>query len=151
MIVEVAVNDKVVRDKFATMSARVHAKMVAAQVRIGARLVAYIRGVKLSSGNPLNTRSGKLSDSIGSDTEDSGSYVSTTVFSEGTAYGRIQEYGGDVFPVNARSLVFSIDGRTIFAQHVHIPARSYLRSALAENKASINAALKRAVRDAVAE
>jgi phage gpG-like protein len=151
MIVSFAVNDRVVRDKFATMSRRVHDKMLAAQIRLGARLVDYIRSVKLSSGNPLNIRSGKLSESIGSNTEDSGSFISTTVFSQGLPYARIHEFGGDVYPVNAKALIFEIGGKKIFSQHVRIPERSYLRSSLIENKANINAALRRAVKDAVAE
>lgn len=42
-------------------------------------------------------------------------------------YARIQELGGTIRPRHGQWLVFEIDGETIFARSVTIPARPYMR------------------------
>jgi len=47
-------------------------------------------------------------------------------------YARIHEEGGTIEPVKAKALVFNIEGETIIAKRVEIPARPYLRPAADE-------------------
>ena len=48
------------------------------------------------------------------------------------AYAAIHEFGGIIKPVNAKFLVFRIDGETIFAKQVKIPKREWLSKSLAD-------------------
>jgi len=49
-----------------------------------------------------------------------------TVGPRGVVYARIQATGGVIRPRRARFLVFTLDGRVIFARQVRLPARPYL-------------------------
>jgi phage gpG-like protein len=95
------------------------------------------------SGEVLNVRTGDLRRSIFSDQTETATSVEGRVASSGDVkYARIQEYGGttsphDIFPTKGKALAFVMDGKQIFAKVVHhpgsvIPARSYMRSSLAE-------------------
>lgn len=113
------------------------------------------------SGAVLQPRTGALAASIGVDgPRIEGDRVVTTLFSGGDLkYAAIQEYGGvtsphDILPSRAKALAFLAGGAVVFARIVHhpgshIPARSYLRSSLAEMAAQIDAEMKSAVLDAV--
>ena len=64
----------------------------------------------------------------------------------------MNEYGGDVFPVNAKWLHFYLeDGREIFSQHVRIPERSYMRSSMKEMKPEFVAEMKAAAKEATGQ
>jgi len=89
-----------------------------------------------------------------------GDSVLARVFSAGDVkYARIQEYGGrtaahDIVPVKAKVLAFTAGGGTVFATIVHhpgstIPARSYLRSSLADMAGVITGELRAAVTEAL--
>lgn len=49
-------------------------------------------------------------------------------------YAVIQNYGGDIYPVRAKALRFEIDGKVIFAQHVHLPGSHYMERAFEEGR-----------------
>lgn len=107
------------------------------------------------SGEVLNTRSGALTDSISSFFDDEGSAVSVAASSGGVPYAAIHEFGGksaahDIVAVKAKALAFSVGSGEVFAKRVRhpgstIPARSYLRSALAEMRDEITTGWKQAV------
>ena len=75
-------------------------------------------------------------------------------------YAAIQEFGGrtaahDIVPDKARALAFVVAGRRVFARIVHhpgstLPARSYLRSSLADMAGEIAASLKATAIEALA-
>ena len=44
-----------------------------------------------------------------------------------TVYARIQELGGNIYPVRRKFLRWVEDGTVHFAKHVHLPARPYMR------------------------
>ena len=108
----------------------------------------------------LQPRTGALSASIGVDGPNIvGDQVVTTIFSGGDLkYAAIQEYGGVtsphiILPSRAKALAFLAGGEQVFARIVHhpgshIPARSYLRSSLAEMADQIETEIKDAVIDA---
>jgi len=106
------------------------------------RLRAHVADDKLS-GQRLQARSGRLRASIAAEVDEDGGRILARVFSAGDVkYAAIQEYGGrtaphDIVPNKAKALAFLVHGAPVFAKLVHhpgsqIPARSYLRSALAD-------------------
>ena len=106
------------------------------------RLRRHVTDDKLS-GQVLRTRSGALKASIAAEVDDDAGQVIARVFSAGDVkYAAIQEDGGrtaphDIVPDKAKALAFLVHGAPVFAKIVHhpgsqIPARSYLRSALAD-------------------
>jgi hypothetical protein len=64
-------------------------------------------------------------------------------------YARIQEKGGDIYPVRAKMLRFAVDGQARFAKHVHLPARPYMAPAAERMKA--DGSLRRAAQAAFDE
>ena len=122
-------------------------------------LAHYVRMQKLN-GQVLNYRSGALFRSIQAKTNTDGTTVTGRVFSAGDVkYARFWEYGGNipahtVTAKNAKALVFTVGGKTIFAKTVNIPsrteaARPFLRPSLAENKDQIIAGIQAAAIEAV--
>ncbi|MGH6851724.1 MAG: hypothetical protein ACREDJ_00695 [Methylocella sp.] len=113
------------------------------------------------SGEVLQTRSGALAASIVSSIENDGSDTSVSISSTGVPYAAIQEFGGktaahDIVAVKAKALAFSMGGEQIFAKSVHhpgstIPARSYLRSSLAEMRDEIESGFKQAILEALGQ
>ncbi|MGB2729543.1 MAG: hypothetical protein WA870_10205 [Methylovirgula sp.] len=109
------------------------------------------------SGEVLNTRSGALVDSIGSDLEDDGSQITASVESSDVPYAGILEYGGktaahDIIAVKARALAFMAGGALRFAKLVHHPgslirAYAYMGGALDALSDDIEGGLKDAVLD----
>lgn len=110
----------------------------------------------------------KMQESIGQEMTSSSGAVVGKVFVSGLPYLGIQEFGGvtgphDIFPVNAKVLAFMGGGQSglggggmVFTRHVHhpgshLPARSYLRSALDQRRAAIIAAMRHAAASAVVE
>jgi phage gpG-like protein len=135
------------------------AAIAARSAALADQLLALVHA-KLS-GAVLQPRTGALAASIGVDgPRIEGDRVVTTLFSGGDLkYAAIQEYGGvtsphDILPLRAKALAFLAGGAVVFARIVHhpgshIPARSYLRSSLAEMAAQIDAGMKSAMLDAV--
>ena len=123
------------------------------------RLRKHVTDDKLS-GQVLNARSGALRASIAAEVDDQAGQVIARVFSAGDIkYAAIQEYGGrtaphDIVPDKAKALAFLAGGAPVFAKIVHhpgsqIPARSYLRSALADMGDQIIAEFTAATLDAL--
>ena len=123
------------------------------------RLRKHVTDDKLS-GQVLQTRSGALKASITAEVDDDGGQIVARLFSAGDIkYAAIQEYGGrtaahDILPDKAKALAFLVHGAPVFAKVVHhpgsqIPARSYLRSALADMGDQIVAEFRDAALDAL--
>ncbi len=123
------------------------------------RLRARVADDKLS-GQVLQARSGALRASIAAEVDDDGGQIVARVFSAGDIkYAAIQEYGGrtaphDIVPSKAKALAFLVHGAPVFAKIVHhpgsqIPARSYLRSSLADMGDRIIAEFRDAALDAL--
>jgi phage gpG-like protein len=104
------------------------------------------------SGGVLQTRSGALRDSIRVRVAEQDDTVSVEIVSDGgVPYAAIQDVGGktaahDILPDKARVLAFVMNGKQVFARTIHhpgshIPARSYLGSALDEQRDAIAQAL----------
>lgn len=110
------------------------------------------------SGPVLMNRTGRLRNSVVSKVTDDASAITGTVAAK-TPYAAIQEYGGTtrahlIQAKDAQSLAFMLGGKMVFAKSVqhpgsNIPARSYLRSTLAENAAPIADRLRHAVQQAI--
>jgi phage gpG-like protein len=141
------------------LPAAVLAAVSAKSATLADQLLERVRG-KLQGG-VLKSRTGALAASVGVNgpTID-GDRVVTTLFAGGDLkYAAIQEYGGvtsphEILPVRAKALAFLAGGETVFARVVHhpgsrIPARSYLRSSLAEMAGEIDSGMKAAVLDAL--
>lgn len=64
-------------------------------------------------------------------------------------YGRIQEYGGTIRPVNAQALHWVSSGVDHFAKQVTIPARPYLRPAVEDHIQEISQVMKDTVADGI--
>lgn len=122
-------------------------------------LVAYIKGVKLS-GSPLNRRSGALSSTVHPIATTLPGRVSAGAGAgAGVPYAAIHELGGlipahQVVVRNALALSIKLPSGVIFRHSanipdVHMPARSYMRSALEEKAPEGIAAIKLAVREAM--
>ena len=91
------------------------------------------------TGKVLKRGKGRLINSIGEDSkiDNAGSGKFVIRVGSNLIYARIHEYGGTIVPKQARALVFQIGGRWIFAKKVTIPERSYLRTAVLDNKENI--------------
>lgn len=59
-------------------------------------------------------------------------------------YARIQEVGGDIYPVKAKVLKFQIGGKWLSSKHVKIPPHFYMRQTLDEDKDNIFAIINQA-------
>lgn len=117
------------------------------------------------SDDVLHVRTGELRRSINSDVQSSGNFVEGIVYSSvnspANKYAAIQEYGGtvhipEITPVKASVLHFLVGGKDVFAMRVRahdvtIPARSYMRTALAEMEPAILTGISEAVTKALNE
>jgi phage gpG-like protein len=128
--------------RFEEAGARLGTGLGTAGARIGARLAGRVAD-KLG-GAVLHRRSGRLAAAQETTVTISASALAVAVGFDPRAvpYGAIQEYGGTtrahlIAAKAARALRFSLAGELAFAKSVHhpgsrIPARSFLRSSLAE-------------------
>lgn len=92
------------------------------------------------SGAVLNTRSGRLLNSLKNEMVENAASVYGRVYSQGVPYAGIQERGGqtkphEIRPINVRALHFFMGGSEVFATVVHhpgskIPARPAFQGAL---------------------
>ena len=140
--------------RFSTLPAAVQAALRAKAGELAQRLQAHVVQDKLS-GQVLQIKSGALRASIAAAVDVDGDKVRARVFSSGDVkYAAIQEYGGhtsphEILPNKGKALAFVIGGKPVFATMVHhpgsqIPARSYLRSSLADMAGQIAVELKSA-------
>ncbi|HTZ67933.1 MAG TPA: hypothetical protein VMB83_10790 [Roseiarcus sp.] len=138
--------------------AALQAALGAKAAELAAALADLVKNDKLS-GAVLNSRTGALSDSITASVSADADGVLASVGSEGDVkYAAIQEYGGktsahEILPAKADVLAFVVGDTQHFARRVAhpgslIPERSYLRSALADMKDDILAALADAAAEA---
>lgn len=141
--------------RMSAMPGRVHDQLFGEITALSKDLENYIKNDKLL-GQVLNQRSGRLRSSIHSDVDDAATLITGRVFSAAPMpYAAIHEYGGVipahvVYPVKAAALRFVMGGQTVFAMSaqipdIHMPERSFMRSALSDMADKILARLKLAV------
>ena len=150
--------DEAAAERFASMAARVHRRLLDAVAAGGMALQAHVVQDALS-GQVLKARSGRLKDSIAVTLSDNGDGVAARIGSD-APYAAIQEFGGKTAPHviiarNAAVLAFRLGGRTVFARRVQhpgsrLPARPFLRPALADQADRIRDSLRAAVGAAIA-
>ncbi len=128
--------------RFETFGARLGARLGPVASRVGVRLEGRVHD-KLG-GAVLHRRSGRLDAAQNTVVTAGAGAISVSVGFDPRAvpYGAIQEYGGTtrahlIAAKNAKALRFSRADALVFAKQVHhpgakIPARSFLRSSLAE-------------------
>jgi phage virion morphogenesis protein len=75
----------------------------------------------LTEGGRTLVDSAHLRNSITHEADDHGVAVGTNV-----PYAAPNFFGADIYPREAEALVFTIGGRKVFSQHVHLPARQAL-------------------------
>lgn len=138
-------------------SVRVHAAVDAADDMAA----AYQRSVVLSMkgpspsapGTPPARRTGRLAGSIRPESAKlTGPGRATSSVAPHMVYARIQQLGGDIYPVRAKVLRFKVGGKYRYAKHVHLPARPYMVMTDArrqECRSAAVAAVQRAVREAL--
>ena len=132
------------------MTPRAFAKLPAKQ-KVAVRAAA-LRALELSaligedqvrrnlSGTVLNYRTGALRGSLRTVATSNG--FKTTVGSERVVYARIHEFGGQIRPKRARYLRFKLpEGQWISTKLVNMPARPYLRPAVAVAKQALQSRL----------
>ncbi len=145
--------------KFASLSDSLRVIVLAKSEMLVQKLADKIRDEKLN-GQVLNSRSGKLRNSIESDVEESGSMINASVYVAGDVpYAAIQEYGGTtkahiIEALSAKALAFGWQGKSVFFKRVNhpgsvIPERSYLRSSLEEMQADIVSGMEDALHQAI--
>ena len=92
---------------------------------------AVVRSMKGPSPSPPGTpparRTGTLARSVRAEPATLGSrgHASASVAPH-TVYARIQQLGGDIYPVRAKVLRWSDKSGTHYARHVRLPARPYM-------------------------
>ncbi len=104
------------------------------------------------SGQVLHVRSGALLSSLRGDMTNTETEITARIYTN-SPYAAIHEYGGtihvpEITPKTARALAFEVGGQTIFrmlarAHTVHMPERSFMRSALKETTPRIREELNR--------
>lgn len=94
---------------------------------------------------PKKTRT--LSRSIHMETMEKSLDVVVVAVGTNLEYAAIQEFGGVITPNEAEKLVFEVDGQTVFADAVQIPAQPYLRPAIKQNKDAIQEEVADAFRE----
>lgn len=128
--IETNISEVIVRLQNKSLQAR--NKLKATIEELSVFLKNYVVNQKLS-GQVLNRRTGRLSDSIKSEVTDSGSEITGTIGTNIAAvpYAAIHEYGGEVKTrLGTGKGKPKKNGKATFM----MPERSYLRSSLADNK-----------------
>ena len=98
-------------------------------------------------GKNLNVRTGRLRSSITHDMQGKGLSIRGRVGTP-VIYGRIHELGGTITPKKGPFLIFEIDGQTVAARSVRIPARPYLRPAVTGKSAQLRSRFAQEMRKA---
>lgn len=147
-MITVEVDSTKLNARLPMMTASIRASLQKAIYRKAIDLQRYIVREKLSapagfSSTMLHVVTHKLKDSIQQEVKSEGNFIEGSVFSAGDLpYARIHEYGGDISRVSK--------GKRAHDYTIHIPARSYMRTSLEENKQEIIAAMQAAVTEGIA-
>ena len=106
------------------------------------------------SNKVLHRITGRLATSFRRRVEENGDFFNI-FFGSNVPYAAIHEFGGrtpphDIVPKRAGALAFMLGGKQIFAKVVHhpgstIPARPYIRPAIAENRVKLEAGIRETV------
>jgi phage gpG-like protein len=150
--------DKTALDRLRAMPDAARSGLARAIAKLGIDLQNNVQQDKLS-GQVLKVRSGSLKSSIDVETDQSGTAITATVFTD-LDYAAAQEYGFSG-TVNVRASLRQIKeafGRPIAAKSVNVraysrrmnlPERSFLRSALDDMAPEISAGVEDALREAI--
>ncbi|MGH7030579.1 MAG: HK97 gp10 family phage protein [Stellaceae bacterium] len=152
------VGDRAALDRLRALPDAANAGLARAIAKLGIALQSNVQQNKLS-GQVLNVRSGALKSSIDVAVEQSGAGITATVFTN-LDYAAAQEYGfsGTVNVRASLRLIQEAFGRPIAAKAIGVgahsrrmdlPARSFLRSALAGMAPDISAGVEDALREAI--
>ena len=152
------VGDRAALDRLRALPGAVNAGLARAIAKLGIALQSNVQQNKLS-GQVLNVRSGALKSSIDVAVEHSGAGIIATVFTN-LDYAAAQEYGfsGTVNVRASLRLIKEAFGRPIAAKAIGVgahsrrmdlPARSFLRSALADMAPDISAGVDDVLREAI--
>jgi hypothetical protein len=156
------IGDRELVARFGELAPKVHLRLVKAMQRLTFRLQSLVKGAKLS-GQVLHVRTGHLRASIGAQVSDTTDTVTGTVgipTGPTLGYGRAHEFGfEDVVTVREHlRQVKQAFGRPIAAvsatvrshqRTLHLPERSFLRSAFRENRDAVVAVLQGELQEAV--
>jgi phage gpG-like protein len=106
------------------------------------------------SNKVLRRVTGRLATSMRRRVEDNGDNFNI-IFGSNVPYAAIHEFGGrtpphDIVPKRASVLSFMLGGNRVFAKVVHhpgstIPARPYIRPAIAENRVKLESGIRESV------
>ena len=116
-------------------------------------VVKSMRGPSPSPpGTPPARRTGTLARSVRAEPASGGGGRATSSVAPHTVYARIQQKGGDIYPVRAKVLRWKEGRKTRFARHVHLPKRPYMVMTPARReeirRAGI-AAVRKVIREAI--
>lgn len=156
MITGKVVGDETLILRLNTMGPRLRERLKVAVTREAVALTRYVKEQKLS-GQVLRNRTGTLRRKINYVVNEGVNDVTATVGVK-LAYAGIHEYGFDGTETVREHLrtITQAFGRTIspvqvtvreFSRHMHMPARSFLRSSLQENAPAIRDRLTAAIVD----
>ena len=110
-----------VRDRAALAAADAMAQSYQSSV------VRSMRGPSPSApGTPPGRRTGTLARSVRAEPAQGGGGTATSSVAPHTVYARIQQFGGDIYPVRAKILHWKDKGGDHWARHVHLPERPYM-------------------------
>jgi len=116
-------------------------------------VVRSMRGPSPSPpGTPPARRTGTLARSVRAEPATGSGDRATFSVAPHTVYARIQQLGGDIYPVRAKALHWKDKSGHHFAKHVHLPARPYMvmtADRRAECRRRAIAAVSRVVREAL--
>jgi phage gpG-like protein len=158
MQVTFEVDDRKLEARLANMPAALQKALVAKLTVLTTKLENHIKADKLS-GQVLNVRTGALRRSIFAPPiqVSPNQVVGTVESSSDVKYARIHEFGGtidvpEITPVKAQALHFVMNGKDVFAKRVrahtvHMPERSFMRSALADMRSEIEQGIRQAVEE----
>jgi len=118
-------------------------------------VVRSMRGPSPSPpGTPPARRTGTLARSVRAEpARSTGSGRASSSVAPHTVYARIQQLGGDIYPVRAKVLRWTDKSGTHYARHVHLPARPYMvmtSERRRDSRRAAIAAVERVVREALA-
>ena len=134
-----------------------HAALAAADDMAAAYQISVQRSMKGPSpsapGTPPARRTGTLARSVVAEAAKlTGPGKATSSVAPHTVYARIQQLGGDIYPVRAKILHWTDKGGSHWAKHVRLPARPYMVMTDARRQechSAAVAAIQRAVREAL--
>lgn len=137
-------NMKAFMQALSKMEANVRQRGLKNAVESGARLVEGFAKVNII--NTFKAQTGNLANSIRVEV-DAGADKATARIGPTAIYGRIQELGGTVRPLNAKELHWVDEGGAHHtAKSVTLPARPYLAPAVEDNEDTILAAMGESLR-----